>query len=160
MDRDRRDNIRQKFLQLGFDAEVAEACIDDELSGDTPILSGATLLYLCWEEINGWNDPGVLSSVPAARRLGLAGSNVDDLRQFARAVSFRTIFSLLYLLDAGPNDRLRESLKIWEPGYPGWSLMELDPGWAPTGRAIHCLYEGLRGSDPSGLDGSDFLNEE
>lgn len=160
MNNDRRNSIRQKFRQLGFDDEAAEEATDDELSGDRPILAGETLLYLCWEEINGWGDPEALRNLPAANRLADTGGNIEDLRQFARTISFHTIFDLLYLLGQGPNFRLREILKVWEPDYPRWLLIELDPQGAPTGRAIRALYEGLRTSDPSGLEGSDFLDGE
>jgi hypothetical protein len=154
---DVREVVRRKFLQLGLDEDEAEACTEAELEGAEPVLAGETLLFLCWEGINGWKDPGALSSVPAAVRLGRAGADVEDLGQLARAVAFHAVFDLLYLLSEGSNFRLRDVLKVWDPGYPGWSLQELDPEGRPTGRTVSSLYEGLRTSDPSGLEARDFL---
>jgi hypothetical protein len=159
VDTNRLDAMKRKFLQLGFDDERATASATAELTWDSPILAGETLLFLCWDLINSWNQPGALRDIPAAHRIAQAGGKIEDMRLLTRSVTFSALFSFLYLLSEGPNYKLREILKVWEPGYPGWALIERDTDRSPTGRTIVGLYEALRISDPSGQEGRDFLDE-
>jgi hypothetical protein len=147
------DTRREKYMLLGFDEDVARSAAAD---GDS-YLAGTTLLHVCWGIINSWAKPGALRQIPAAVHLANEGAELVELTQFARAVAYATIYDVLYLLDEGPEQRLRQSLGEWEPGFPTWRLVLADAEEAPTEDVLEGLHEGLLSADPSGQEGSDFL---
>jgi hypothetical protein len=147
--------LRDGYLALGFPPDAAAAAAD----GGEAALAGSALLRLCWAEIDGWQTPGALAGSAAAHRLVEAGAPLEELVSLARYVAYSTIFQLLYVLDEGPNHRLNDVLKIANPEFPGWKVVATDPTGARTDQVLGCLYAGLRDADPSGREGSDFLDE-
>jgi hypothetical protein len=155
-DADAYARLRDSYRALGFPPDAAAAAAE---SGDEAALAGSTLLRLCWAMIDEWRTPGALAGSPAAHRLVEAGAPVEELVNLARYVAYCTIFQLLYVLDEGPNYQLRDVLKLANPEFPGWQLVATDPTATRTDHVLSGLNEGLRGADPSGREGSDFLDE-
>lgn len=147
--------LQEGYRALGFPPDAAAAAAD----GDEAELAGSALLRLCWAMIDGWQAPGALSGSAAAHRLVEAGAPLDELVSLARYVAYCTVFELLYVLDEGPNYRLSDVLKIANPEFPGWQLVATDTTGARIDQVLGCLYAGLRDADPSGREGSDFLDE-
>ncbi|GAA2738666.1 hypothetical protein [Actinocorallia aurantiaca] len=140
--------LRDHFAGLGADAP--EDWAQSEISEGIPQLARFLILRRLWDEgINGWEQPGAIENLPAARRLLEGGADRTDLINTMRASAFEAIFIAIGILEGHSQDPDNAML-------PGWCLQETDPKGHPTGRRIGGLYEDLRGTDPSGRDAEDL----
>jgi len=84
-----------------------------------------------------------------ARRLLADGADREDLIQFARAVAYDTVFSMLYYLEDDGRDDC--------DNLPTWALVQAGADQTPSGRVLGALFEDLLGLDPSGNEGADIV---
>ena len=74
----------------------------------------SVLLRGLWRDaIDGWDAPGALDQLPAARRLLAAGADRDDLVRLVRAVAYEAVFARLDTLDEGGLVRDPDAVGGW-----------------------------------------------
>lgn len=141
--------LRRYLTQL--DAPDPEGWTRSEIEEDIPQLARFLVLRRLWPDaVDAWHDnPAALESVPAARRLLNRGASRADLAQFARAVAYEAVATLLTTIEEGRDVEAPD-------GSPGWALVETDMSGEPTGRVLRALHEDLAALDPSGLDARDL----
>ncbi len=140
--------LRDRFAELGVDAP--EEWAQSEVDEDVPQLARLLILRRLWAEgVNGWERPGAIENIPAARRLLEAGANRADLITAMRAAAFEAISTTVDILQSDLHDPDHTT-------HPGWSLQETTHNGRPTGRRIDGLQEDLRGTDPSGHEADDL----
>lgn len=123
--------------------------VQSEVSESIPQLTRYLVLRKLWDEINGWEQPDAIMSIPAAKRLIDAGANRDDVVLLARAAAYEAVFATIHTID--------EAHDPDAPGdFPGWILMETTDADGLTGRDVAGLHEDLLSLDPSGRDGADL----
>ncbi|MGW3106536.1 hypothetical protein [Streptomyces sp. NPDC001100] len=107
----------------------------------------SVLLRGLWRDaVDGWDAPGAVDQIPAARRLLAAGADRDDLIRLVRAVAYKAVFATLDTLDEGG--------PVHDPdAVGGWVVMGTDADGSPTGHVLAGLHEDLLTSDPGGCDG-------
>ncbi|GAA1779860.1 hypothetical protein [Luedemannella helvata] len=84
-----------------------------------------------------------------ARSLLADGAGREELIQFARAVAYDTVFSMLYYLEDDGRDDCND--------LPAWALVQTAADGQPTGRVLGGLFEDLLSLDPSGNEGADIV---
>ncbi|WP_036172429.1 hypothetical protein [Massilia sp. 9096] len=86
---------------------------------------------------------GLSQTLEKLRNQGVAD---EDLTTIARCLQAQMIFSLGYLLDAGPSEQIEEIEDVT------WGLFQVDDNGNPFGPAISGLHESVLELDPTGRE--------
>jgi hypothetical protein len=140
--------LRDAFRRLGLDEGEVELWAAAEAEEGTPQLARYRFLSGLWPKmIDSWRHHTERNRI--ARRLLADGANRDELIQFARAVAYDTVFSMLYYLEDDGRDDCDD--------LPTWALVQTRADEQPTGQVLGALFEDLLGLDPSGNEGADIV---
>lgn len=114
----------------------------------------ARLLRVVWDEIRGLTPANVQNYPPAARAIA-AGATATDIAAAMTAAKYETAFRLLFLLAAEHVEEGNYDATV------GWSLVEADmvedEAVPRASAALNSVHEDLLTSDPTGMEGADFL---
>jgi hypothetical protein len=144
-------DLVERMRSLG--APDPESWAQSEITEDIAQEATWLLVRAIWAScINGLTPDTVTRYAPASRAIE-AGASVEDIIQAMRGYAYEAAFGVLQLLDAGDVEAPADA--------PGWTLDEVrydeDGNAHRTGRVLNGVYESLLTSDPSGLEGADFL---
>lgn len=124
--------LRFLFLKNAWNAVLAEGSntwIEEEIRGSAARPSAPYA--------------GLGQALARCKALGVAD---DDLTDIARSLQAQMLFSIGYLLGAGPSEEHTTLQDI------SWGLFQIDEDGLPTGRQIGGLHESVLEFDPTGRE--------
>jgi hypothetical protein len=140
--------LRDRFAALGC-PEPEDWARSEIREGIAQLARFLVLRDLWAEAVDGWAQPEVLESLPAARRLLDAGADRGDLLRAMRVSAYEAAFSVLNRIDVGYDPDTADD-------GPHWRLAEMSPDGEATGRFVGGLHESFLGLDPSGHEGAEL----
>lgn len=155
-----KDELIKVFTELG--ASSPESWAKSQVEEGIPQLLRFLFLKSAWQYVvdegdGSWIDEEIklARNCPqgpyaglgkALEKLRIQGVANEDLTTIARCLQAQTIFSLGYLLDAGPSEQTEEIQDVT------WGLFQVDDDGRPFGPAISGLHESVLDCDPTGRE--------
>jgi hypothetical protein len=155
-----KDELTKVFTELG--ASSPESWAKSQVEEGIPQLLRFLFLKSAWKYVvtegdsswieeqikfaRSWPQGPYAGLGQALEKLRNQGVANEDLTAIARCLQAQMIFSLGYLLDAGPSEQTEEIQDVT------WGLFQVDDDGHPFGPAISGLHESVLECDPTGRE--------